>query len=229
MRMNYEARALHPLYQRLSEQKPLPNGTKELLFATVTFDMKKATGKVQFKSRGTNMDYLKRELDWYNSMSLEPPKGVAIWQRVKSKHGKVNSNYGYLVFSKKNGSQFERAAEALRQDPYTRQAMLIYMRPSMHADCHEDGMHDFVCTVYQQFFIREGKLNCVTNMRSNDCVFGTMNDVPWFEHVYNLMYESLKSGVYPKLKKGWMAFAANSFHCYERHYEVLQKIAEEKV
>lgn len=223
--MNYEAKQLWPLYKKLNKQKPLPNGTKELIAAVVSFDMQKATGRVRFKSRQSNEEYLKKELDWYLSQSLRPPEGVKVWQQVKSKHGFVNSNYGYLIFSKGNCEQFQHAMQALIADPGTRQAVLVYNRPSMHEDWNKDGMHDFVCTFFQQFFIREGKLECVTVMRSNDCVFGTFNDVPWFEWVYNNMLGALGvRGV--KLKKGQLRFIASSFHCYQRHYGVLEQIAK---
>lgn len=64
-------------------------------------------------------------------------------------------------------------------------------------------------------------------MRSNDCVFGIFNDLPWFEYVYNDMYQRLLNR-YINLEKGSLTYIANSFHCYERHFGVLEKIAEEK-
>lgn len=223
--MNYEAKQLWPLYKKLNKQKPLPNGTKELMLASAAFDMRKATGRVQFKSRKSSEEYLKKELDWYLSKSLTPPEGIKVWDKIKSSEGLVNSNYGYLVFSKENFEQFQHAMRALIADPFTRQAALIYNRPSMHEDWNKDGMHDFVCTFFQQFFLRGGKLDCVVAMRSNDCIFGTFNDVPWFEWVYNEMLESLnEKGV--KAEAGKLMFIANSFHCYQRHYGVLEQIAK---
>lgn len=225
--MNYEAKQLYPLYENLLQQKPLNNGTKELLFAVAAFDMNKVTGTVDFKARKSNRDYLAKELKWYKSMKLTPPKGITIWDQIKGTDGKVNSNYGYLVYGQKNGSQFYNALKALSADKETRQAMIIYTRPSMHKDWNCNSKHDFVCTIYQQFFIRKDRLHCITNMRSNDCIFGTFNDIPWFEHVYNEMYGFLLQK-YPSLKKGTLTFAANSFHCYSRHFDTLEKIVKQR-
>lgn len=225
--MNYEAKRLYPLYRKLNKQKPLPNGTKELLAAIATFDMNKVTGLVVFNSRQSNEKYLKQELDWYISESLVPPEDVKVWQQIKSREGLVNSNYGYLIFNKNNHYQFNNVLDTLLNDKYSRQAVMIYTRPSLHYDWCKDGMRDFICTYYQHFFIRNDTLHCITNMRSNDCIFGTMNDIPWFEYVYNLLYNHLIYD-YHSLKKGTLKFIANSFHCYERHYDVLKKIAARK-
>jgi hypothetical protein len=57
--------------------------------------------------RKPNLKYLERELEWYESQSLFvkdiPGKTPAIWEAVADKDGKINSNYGYLVFSEENG------------------------------------------------------------------------------------------------------------------------------
>lgn len=104
---------------------------------------------------------------------------------------------------------------------------IIYNRPTIHEDAYEDEKHDFICTLYQQFFIRNNRLECITNMRSNDCIFGIFNDSPWFEYVYNDMYQKLLTK-YKDLEKGSLIYIANSFHCYERHFEVLERIANNK-
>jgi len=56
-----------------------------------------------------NWDYVKREEEWYNSMSLNvndipggPPK---IWSSVADKDGFICSNYGWCIYSPDNGFQ----------------------------------------------------------------------------------------------------------------------------
>jgi len=85
---------------------------------------------------------------------------------------------------------------------------------------------DFICTNFQHFFIRNNTLQCVTSMRSNDCIFGSFNDIPWFVYVYNDMYTKLLT-TYSDLKKGSMVFVPNSFHAYERHFDLVKQIALE--
>lgn len=225
--MNYEAEALYPIYKELNRQEKRDNGTKEILFMHTTFDMNKATGKVEFESRKSNEDYLKKELDWYLSLNptIEKVKDVKIWNNICSKKDStVNSQYGILVYGEENKYQFQKAFDSLIKDKDSRQSVIIYNRPSIHEDAYEDGKHDFICTFYQQFFIRNNKLECITNMRSNDCIFGIFNDLPWFEYVYNDMYGKLLNK-YTNLEKGNLVYVANSFHCYERHFNLLEKIA----
>jgi thymidylate synthase len=227
--MNYEAEVLNPIYKELNKQEKQDNGTKEILFMNVRFDMNKATGKIEFESRKSKEDYLKKELDWYLSLdsTIEKVKDVKIWQNICSKKDhKVNSQYGVLVYGEDNNYQFQKVLNCLIKDKDSRQAVIIYNRPSIHEDAYKDGKHDFICTFYQQFFIRNNRLDCITNMRSNDCIFGIFNDLPWFEYVYNDMYQKLLSK-YTNLEKGNLTYVANSFHCYERHFSVLEKIAGE--
>lgn len=227
--MNYEAAVLHPIYKELSKQEKQQNGTKEILFMNAVFDMNRVTGKIEFTSRKSNEDYLKKELDWYLSLdpTIEKVKDVKIWQNICSKKDStVNSQYGILVYGEENNNQFQKALDSLIKDKDSRQAVIIYNRPSIHEDAYRDGKHDFICTFYQQFFIRNNRLECITNMRSNDCIFGIFNDLPWFEYVYNDMYRELLK-TYPNLEKGNLIYIANSFHCYERHFELLNKITAE--
>ena len=81
---------------------------------------------------------------------------IKIWQFCASKDDKqeINSNYGWCVFSEANGNQYENCLKKLQADPNSREAMLIYTRPSIHHDAVENGKHDFICTNYSHFFIR---------------------------------------------------------------------------
>lgn len=224
--MNYEAKVLIPIYKELSKQEKQQNGTKEILFMHAGFDMNKVTGRVEFAGRKSREDYLKKELDWYLSLdpTIEKVKDVKIWQNICSKKDfTVNSQYGILVYGEENSYQFQKALESLNKDKDSRQAVIIYNRPTIHEDAYKDGKHDFICTFYQQFFIRNDRLECITNMRSNDCIFGIFNDLPWFEYVYNDMHSKLLAK-YTNLEKGNLVYVANSFHCYERHFELLDRI-----
>lgn len=224
--MNYEAKVLIPIYRELSKQEKQQNGTKEILFMHTSFDMNKVTGRVEFAGRKSHEDYLKKELDWYLSLdpTIEKVKDVKIWQNICSKKDfTVNSQYGILVYGEENSYQFQKALESLNKDKDSRQAVIIYNRPTIHEDAYKDGKHDFICTFYQQFFIRNDRLECITNMRSNDCIFGIFNNLPWFEYVYNDMHSKLLAK-YTNLEKGNLVYVANSFHCYERHFELLDRI-----
>ena len=179
--------------------------------------------------RKPNYEYANREIEWYKSQSLfvkdipgEVPK---IWQMCADKDGKINSNYGWCIWSKENGNQLEYCIKRLVDDPHTREACMIYNRPSMQVECNANGMHDFMCTYSTQVFLNEVrnnvyKLDYTVFMRSCDAVFGYCNDCLWAQYVQSLIVDLLnKEGLNVIL--GDMIWNAGSLHVYERHFKYL--------
>lgn len=175
--------------------------------------------------RKPNYDYIQRELEWYESESLYvediPGDTPAIWKQVASKDGRINSNYGYLIWSKENGKQYENVLNELERNPNSRRAVMIYNRPSMHTDYCIDGMSDFICTYANNFLIRDGKLISHYLMRSNDSVFGYTADVHWAMHVQKMLAADLD------VKVGDLIWTASSLHVYSRHFSHIEKMIEE--
>ena len=137
-----------------------------------------------------NRDYVERELAWYESMSRYvqdiPGQTPKVWEDVADRHGRINSNYGWCIWSEENGSQYANVVQTLAHDQQSRQAIMIYNRPSMHRDAKLDGMSDFMCTNAVQYLVRDGAVHAVVQMRSNDVVFGYRNDWAWQDHVLGL-------------------------------------------
>lgn len=177
--------------------------------------------------RKTPVKYCAKELIWYLSESLsveEIGKTASIWNEVASEDGMINSNYGWCVYSEENYNQFDNVAQELINFPQSRRAVIIYNRPSMWKDYNHNGMSDFMCTFATQHFIRNNELISVVNMRSNDLIFGFFNDFYWQCFVHNdLLHELNENGM--NLKTGKIIWNANSLHVYERHFDMVQKIA----
>lgn len=171
-----------------------------------------------------NEDYQKRELAWYKSESLYvadiPGKTPKIWEDVSSKlgshPGKINSNYGWCIFSHSNYNQYESALETLLADKDSRRAIMIYTRPSMQVDYNYNGMSDFMCTSTTHHMIRDDALTSIVTMRSNDAIYGYLNDFFWQEYVHNKLAHDL--GVDP----GPIVWQAGSIHVYERHFDLVK-------
>lgn len=174
--------------------------------------------------REPNYEYYEREKAWYMTQSLnvnDIPGGAPLqWKNCATADGFINSNYGWCLFSKENGSQYESCKNKLLSDPHTREAVMILTRPSIQQDYCKDGMHDFICTQYVQFFINEkrGKqyLDCIVNIRSNDAVFGFNNDCMWFSDIQKMLANDLV------IRMGKMFWNAGSLHVYERHFKFLE-------
>lgn len=167
-----------------------------------------------------NLNYINKELDWYESQSLNiydldnpPPKA---WIATANKDGEINSNYGYLIFSKENGYQYDNALAELKSNPNSRRACMIYTRPTMWSDYCENGKNDFVCTNAHHYYIRDNELHVVVSMRSNDSIFGYKNDLEWARYVLVKLASDLKVNV------GEIYWQVANLHIYERHFNFLE-------
>lgn len=177
--------------------------------------------------RNFNMDYLEKEHKWYLSkdMSIYPiMEGIKIWEFCSTKDGKglINSNYGALVFGDENGNQFDYCFNRLKYDKNSREAMIIYTRPSIQWESQEKGKHDFVCTNYSHFFIRNNKLEMIHSQRSCDLITGLPFDFAWSCFVYQYMLYNLKE-TYNNLEVGHIYYNIDSLHVYTRSENLLKK------
>lgn len=176
--------------------------------------------------RKPNYDYIERELQWYESQSRYvediPGDTPAIWKQVSDKNGKINSNYGNLIWSEENHFQYDNVLNELKANPNSRRAVMIYNRPTMHYDYNADGMSDFICTYANTFLIRDGKLISHYLMRSNDSVFGYTADVHWAMHVQKKLASDLGVEV------GDLIWTASNLHVYARHFSHIEKLIENK-
>lgn len=173
-----------------------------------------------------NEDWVSREHDWYMSMDRSvhgiPGGAPAMWRAAADEDGLVNSNYGHLLFSGENGYQFESVVSALIADPLTRQAVAVYTRPSIHVDSRVNGMSDFMCTSTVQYLIRDGQLETVVVMRSNDIVHGYRNDRAWQCTVRGMIIDALAHGEGLIVKPGGITWQVGSLHLYPRHTRALR-------
>jgi thymidylate synthase len=204
--------------EKLAVKDFAEDGNLEILSASFIADEPSIFGEI-------DSTWNSRELRWYMSQSLNvndiaPPVPV-VWKQVASSKGMINSNYGWCIFSRRNGYQFHKAIDSLVKNKNSRQAVLIYIRPSMHEDSVLDGMRDFMCTYSTQLLIRDGKLHHIVNMRSNDVVYGFKGDRFWQDTVLDLALSRLKD-TYPDLVKGSLYWNAGSLHVYPKHFNLVQ-------
>ena len=111
----------------------------------------------------------------------------------------------------------------LRRNPYSRKAIMIYTRPSIHEEYNVNWMHDFICTNAVSYYIRDNKLHCVVQMRSNDVVFWYKNDRAWQDYVLTKLLNDLKED-YPWLEKWNIYWQVQNLHIYERHFKLIEEL-----
>lgn len=178
-----------------------------------------------------NEEYIEAELAWYNSMSSnindiyhgdkEPPEA---WKMTANKHGEINSNYGLLVGSQKYHRQYDQVVDELIKNPFSRRATMVYTRPSIWIEYKENGKNDFICTNAVTYYVREDKLHCVVQMRSNDVVFGYKNDYAWQKYMLNMVCNGyLDKRMFDNLVPGDIYWQVQNLHLYQRHFKLLQE------
>lgn len=172
-----------------------------------------------------NIEYINAEINWYESQSLNindiygkhsGKKPPAAWQYAASDRGFIHSNYGYLVGSEENGSQYGNCLAELKANPNSRRAVMIYQRPSIWYEYNLDGASDFICTNSVAYYIRDGKLHCSVSMRSNDVVYGYKNDYAWQQYLLLNMANELE------VVAGNMIWQVQNLHVYEKHFDLIK-------
>jgi len=181
-----------------------------------------------------NQDYIEKEIAWYESEStniydINKESGAdapAAWKYSANKHGNINSNYGHLIWSDKYFNQYSQVLDELLENPDGRRASMIYNRPSIWMEFNENGKNDFICTNAVTYYIRDGILHAVVQMRSNDVIYGYKNDYAWQQYVleklcwdYNNMDRYVEGRV---IEPGYIIWQVQNLHVYERHFHLVK-------
>ena len=186
-----------------------------------------------------NESYIEIEKAWYESqstnvnwMSETYNRNVPeAWKYAANSYGEINSNYGHIIYSDKYHHQFGRVLDELLNNKDGRRATMVYTRPSIWEEYDEDGKNDFICTNAVTYYIRDGKIHCVVQMRSNDVVFGYKNDYAWQLHVlkelteeYNICYlDAAADADYRReMEVGDIIWQVQNLHVYERHFHLVK-------
>jgi len=170
-----------------------------------------------FKSRRLNLDYIKKEFLWYlkgDKYDASITEHAVMWKSIMNEDGSFNSNYGQYFFGKQN--QFDVVLKTLKEDKDSRRASMLLLTKE-HVN---SKTNDVPCTYALNFRIRNNKFNMSVHMRSQDAIFGMGNDAPAFSFIHEMMYNALLE-FYPRLEHGNYHHIADSFHVYEKHFEMV--------
>lgn len=124
-----------------------------------------------------------------------------------------NSCYGKKIFGSDtwNNLIFE-----LQEDNDTRRSVI-----NLYSDSFLGlKTNDVSCTLNLQFLIRNGKLDLIASMRSNDIIWGLPNDIFFFTMIQELLANELN------IETGKYFHHVNSLHIYKRHYQLMDEIIE---
>ena len=177
--------------------------------------------------RGSQQKYIAAEFLWYyagrNDVAFIS-KWAKFWESIQNPDGTANSAYGNLIFNEKNEhglTQYQWAIQSLLNDSNTRQAVIHFNKPKHQYSTNKD----FVCTMYANLHIRQNKLYMSVFMRSNDAIWGTPTDVAFFCSLQMQIHAHLQQ-IYPDLELGTYTHVANSYHIYDRHYDLANRMLD---
>ena len=180
--------------------------------------------------RSSQKKYIAAELLFYFSGTNKVDfieNYASLWKQLKDKDGKANSAYGYLLFTERNRyhfTQYQWVIESLKKDKDSRQAFMHFNRPYHQYLENKDQ----VCTLQALFHIRENKLYMTVTMRSNDIIWGFMNDYTFFTVLQYQVFLHLKK-YYPELEIGSYTHISHSMHLYEKHYDLVKNTLTELI
>jgi thymidylate synthase len=178
---------------------------------------------INIKARKWNFAYALGELCWHlnGSNKLDEISYYSkSWNNFsEDKKTIIASCYGAKIFTSKNNetNQWDNLVHLLKKDIDTRRAILVLSKD-------EDLFgNDVPCVTSIQFIVRKNKLNCITNMRSNDIIWGMCYDVFFVTFLQEML------AVQMKLELGWYIHNTGSFHLYDRHIDMAKKILNEGI
>ena len=215
---------LRNIYKEIKRNGKLcsPRGQKVLELENFGVTLPPYLRFTSFQSRKLNLGYIKHEFLWYlrgDRKDLSIGTHAKLWNSLVDSEGKLNSNYGYYVFKREQGG-IDWVVEELTRDMDSRRAVITILDTANQAVA---GVKDLPCTYALAFRIRDNKLNMTVRMRSCDAVWGFSNDLPAFSFIHEMVLCYLKR-VYPQLECGSYHHSADSFHVYERHFDLLDKL-----
>lgn len=148
------------------------------------------------------------ELCWYLSGTNEVQPiafYISKYEDEAEQDGSVYGGYGPRLFGSGSGARFTAVLDLLRTNPESRRAVVQIFD---HQDIAGDRRRDVPCTCTLQFLLRDGQLNLIVSMRSNDVYLGLPHDVFAFTMLQELAARSLDAEL------GRYVHTVGSLHLY---------------
>lgn len=165
-------------------------------------------------ARRVNVPFMFSEAAWILSGSNR----LSEVSRYMKGYGKFSDDQVFMrgAYGPKVIDQLGYVVDSIVNDNDTRQAVINIWR-------ERPGLSkDIPCTLSLQFLLRNGVLNTVVTMRSQDIVLGFTYDVFTFSMISKAVQLLLADrGVQSEL--GTLYLTAGSLHLYERHYDDVQQ------
>ena len=203
--------------QSASESKPRGMKIKECL--GVSFSITNPRARITNNSiRQMSLSFAFGEFLWYlrGSDRLDIIEYYSkMYPKFSDDKVTVNGAYGPRIFGG-DLSQWEQVKRLLSKDPDSRQAVISIHQPR---DLFSSSL-DIPCTCVLQYFIRNGRLNGITYMRSNDIYLGMPYDIFSFTMLQEMLAVELN------VELGSYTHMVGSLHIYEKNFNIFDNLSE---
>lgn len=197
------------------EEVPCPDYNTTTLDCTMTFVVlhplqEPMISKLSFCGPYDLEQYRQEMLDGILDFEVENGKwDYTYHQRMTDWDFVMNDFYGRVWQDEIDQICF--VIEELRRNPYSRRAVI-----DIRNNYRDMFSSDPACMQHLQFFVRDGKLNLKVLFRSNDAVKAS------FSNAFALILLQKRIADELGYEVGTYTHRANSFHCYERDFDMLK-------
>ena len=166
------------------------------------------------------LKYCKQEIkDRCSGKPLNPGNSYKIrpdmWNKFLEGTGRFSYQYAERLWTNDQLiSQFKDVIDILKKDSGTRQAVLSVWNSYLDMDPNKLGGGNRVpCSLFYQFLIRNNRLHCIYQMRSNDFLGHHIIDLYCASGLMEYVVKELKD-IYPDLKVGSLTYVCGSLHAF---------------
>jgi len=216
MELRYRALLMEALYKGYHRDDRTGVGCNSLFAKTIEFDTEGGKywplvcGKKMYKKIWNT------EFEWFVNGETDDKRfkknGVTIWD-AWMRNGTIGKGYGYQLRSFGGETdQLEDVIEQIRENPDSRRHLISLWNPN---EINETTLPP--CHYSFQFFVENGSLHILINMRSTDLFLGLPYDLMMYNEVLN--YVGLMAGFKPGKIKFMMADA----HVYDNHKDAIRE------
>lgn len=132
------------------------------------------------------------------------------WQKMLESNGKFSYTYG-----ERWTKQLRKVINELKKHINTRQAILTTWDSNI--DLERLGKRRIPCTVSSQFFIRDGYLDQIYYIRSNDAIWILPSDIYQMSMLQKYIAEKVNVQV------GQLLYQIGSLHIYKKNADIIER------
>lgn len=193
-------------------------GTRSVFRATIDYDLTKGFPLITEKK--TWWKGVVIELQWIlrgdrsGNIDFMRNRGVHIWDEWADEFGNLGPVYGAQARhwkANEHGSivdQVQRTIDEIRTNPTSRRMLVSMWNPG---EFEQQALPP--CHYSYQFYVEEGKLNCVVNQRSADMFLGVPFDIASYALLTHIIAQLTGLGV------GILSWSGTNVHIYDNHSE----------